>query len=54
MEFLGYPRQGTDWLRRQRMPIILGLAILAWCIFLFFGWSAYHMARDALRLIWPA
>ena len=35
-ESMGYPRQGTDWLRRKRGWVIVVLAILAWVAVLAF------------------
>ena len=30
LEAIGYPEQGISWLRRHRLIIIIGLAILSW------------------------
>lgn len=39
IEAWGYPRRGTDWLRRQRVLVIILLAVLSWslCIALLVG-----------------
>lgn len=32
LEAMGYPRSGTDWLRRQRFAVIAILAALSWAL----------------------
>jgi len=33
MEAWGYPKRGTDWLRRQRLLILITLVLLSWVLF---------------------
>jgi hypothetical protein len=40
IETWGYPRAGTDWLRRHRVWFIVILACLAWAAFVLVGWAA--------------
>jgi hypothetical protein len=41
MEAWGYPRRGTDWLRRRRLLVIAVLATLSWVLVLAVCWTAY-------------
>lgn len=43
LESWGFPRAGTDWLRRRRLVTILVLAILAWALFIAVGVVAFRL-----------
>lgn len=42
----GYPERGVDWIRRRRLPIIIGLAVLSWALVLGAGWLV-------MEWLWP-
>lgn len=50
MEAWGYPRQGTDWLRKRRLFVIAALAILCWLVFLLAGWTVYAVVGQLAEL----
>lgn len=39
----GYPKSGVDWIRKRRMPIIVLLGILSWCLLLALIWLAFSV-----------
>ncbi|SEQ47789.1 hypothetical protein SAMN05428969_3196 [Devosia sp. YR412] len=43
LESWGFPRAGTDWLRRRRLVTILVLAILSWVLFIGVGVLSYRL-----------
>lgn len=34
----GYPKNGVDWLRRLRLPVLIVLVALSWLLFVGLGW----------------
>lgn len=49
LEACGYPRAGTDWLRRRRLLVVLVLAILSWLLFLLLGGMIYLVALQVIE-----
>ena len=35
---VGYPKNGVDWLRRLRLPVLIVLVVLSWLLFVGLGW----------------
>lgn len=35
---VGYPQEGIDWVRKHRLPVIIGMAIASWALFVALGW----------------
>ena len=40
---MGYPRQGVDWVRRRRLPVIVALACLSWLLLIGLGWAVVQL-----------
>lgn len=53
MEAMGYPRRGSDWLRRKRGWVIVVLAVFAWIAVVGFGFGLIQLGREVLDLLVP-
>ena len=51
MEAWGYPRSGTDWLRRRRLLAIVVMALLSWALFGIVVLGIHFLSQEFASLV---